>query len=607
MRSIKSALKVLKRNWSTLLWFEILYRTVGYVFVYPALNSLLNQSLKAAGTAYISQENALQLLKHPISILFLLLMLVLFSFFVYFELAAFILCYEAGWNGRHISLIALGRGALLHSARLFHYRNFLLFIGLVPLFAISFFRVSSTVLNNFRIPEFIMEFIQANTVLFVLYALLLLFINLYVFFFLFGLPDAILHRSGIRGALRASKQSLKKRKLRTLISIILCLAGLTLLVLIIAALCVAVVYGITRSSYPLEEARYNFRWELTALVKIGNILLEIFYTAAIMAIIVTLNHLYNNETPTPVTGRSWRPVNILKKICAVLMAFFLLGIFSESEVSGNPVLPPNPATEIVAHRAGAVFAPENTLAALDQAVLDRADWAEIDVQQTKDGVLIVMHDSNFKRVTGYNADVWDTDYETVKNLDAGAFFDSDFAGERIPTLEEMLIQAKNRINLMIELKYTGHEQQLVEKTIELIEKYHMEAQCTIVSMNMDILQKVKELAPNLKTAYVTALLLTDNYDLKNIDGYSVETTNISYTMVAQAHLQGKKVYAWTANSERTINAILSSQADGIVTDNPQLARYYLEDDGELSLVNILVNLFYPVTSEQGRQELAPAA
>ncbi len=594
MQSIKSALKVLKRNWSTLLWFEILYRTAGYVFIYPVLNQLLGQALKAAKTTYISQENVMMLLKSPLSILLLLLTLVIFSFYVYFELASFILCYEAGWKGEHISLAALGWKSLVNSASLFHYRNILLFISLVPLFAISFFRVSSSVLNNFRIPEFIMEFIQANTVLFVLFALLLLIINLYVFFFLFGLPEAIAHRQGIRGALRSSKRLLKKRKLRTILSIVLCLLGLTLLVILFAAACILVVYGINQAAYPPEEARYSFRWDLVSLAKIGNVLLEIFYTAAVMAIIVTLNHRYNGESPAPAPARSWRPLHLLKKIGAIVLAFFMLGIFSESELSGNPVHPPNPATEIVAHRAGATFAPENTLAALDQAVLDRADWAEIDVQQTKDGVLIVMHDSNFKRVTGYDADVWDTDYETVKGLDAGAFFDSDFTGERIPTLEEMLIRAKNRINLMIELKYTGHEQNLVEETVKLIRTYHMETQCVIVSMNMEILQKVKELEPELKTAYVTALLLTDNYDLKNIDGYSVETTNLSYAMVAQAHLQGKKVYAWTANSKRTITAIINSLADGIVTDNPELARYYLDDNGEVSLISSLVDFFYPV-------------
>ena len=147
---------------------------------------------------------------------------------------------------------------------------------------------------------------------------------------------------------------------------------------------------------------------------------------------------------------------------------------------------------------------------------------------------------------------------------------------------------------MIELKYTGHEQNLVEETVKLIRAYHMETQCVIVSMNMEILQKVKELEPELKTAYVTALLLTDNYDLKNIDGYSVETTNLSYAMVAQAHLQGKKVYAWTANSKRTITAIINSLADGIVTDNPELARYYLDDNGEVSLISSLVDFFSPV-------------
>lgn len=595
-KSIRSSAAMLKRNWSTLLWFEILYRSASFLLLYPALHKLLMQAMNAAGTAYISQENVARLFKSPVSLLLLLLLGLLFAFYVYFELAAIILCFEAGWQGRTISLRTLIKQTLVQSDRLLHYRNLLLYLGLIPMFALSFFRMSSSMLTAFRIPEFIMDFIRENALLFAAFGLLLLAINIFIFFFLFGLPDAMQNHTGICGALRSSRALLKGRKRRALTSLVLSLLGMLALMVIAAALFILALWGYSRF-YPPEQGRYIFQTALISFGKIGNVLLDIYYTVILLSIIIAQYHTYRGDRLAPHAKIKWDPVHLIKRLLAVFTMFVLLTVYSESEISGNLFHDPNPATEIVAHRAGAAFAPENTIAALESAIDSGANWAEIDVQQTKDGVLIILHDSNFKRTTGYDGIVWETDYDTVKTLDAGAYFDAAYAGEKIPTLDEMLSSAKNRINLMIELKYTGHETDLVARTLELIRSFHMEDQCMIVSMSMDILQQVKIQAPGMKTAYVTALLLTNNYDLKNIDCYSVETTNLSFAKVAQAHMQQKRVYAWTANSDRTIKQILRSQADGLITDNAPLARYYLEYKGEFSLTSLLVNLFYPITSE----------
>lgn len=123
--------------------------------------------------------------------------------------------------------------------------------------------------------------------------------------------------------------------------------------------------------------------------------------------------------------------------------------------------------------------------------------AEIDIQQARDGRLIVLHDTDFQRVAGLNQKVWETDYATVRTLDAGSHFSAEFAGagERIPTLDEMLVAAKGKIELMIELKAAGHETDLVPQTIERIQAAGIEEQCVIVSMDPDLLRQSKELAP----------------------------------------------------------------------------------------------------------------
>ena len=268
----------------------------------------------------------------------------------------------------------------------------------------------------------------------------------------------------------------------------------------------------------------------------------------------------------------------------------MLLMFSETEMGSRYSIPEDTSIMVIAHRAGAYWAPENTLTALNTAIADGADMAEIDVQQTRDRELIVMHDSNFKRTAGVDKNVWETDYDEVAKFDAGSYYSMYFEGEKIPKLEEMLEAAKNKIGLMIELKSTGHETDLERSTVDLIEKYGMEKQCVIASMNMDILRKVKEYNKSIETVYITTLLLTDDYNIKYIDGYSIETTFLSSEMVSRAHFTDKKVYTWTANSEETIKKIILCGADGVITDSPAMVYSFIESKD--STLDFWIDLFY---------------
>ena len=216
------------------------------------------------------------------------------------------------------------------------------------------------------------------------------------------------------------------------------------------------------------------------------------------------------------------------------------------------------------------------------------------MQQLGDGTLIIMHDSDFKRTVGIKKAVWEAKYSEVKDYDGGSYFSNEFAGEPIPTLEDMLKNAKNKIRLMIELKLTGHEDstELVNQTLNLIREYDMSHQCSIASMNLDILKRVKELDSRFETVYITPLLFSGQYDEDFIDSYSVETTSVTREMVFTAHFQGKKVYGWTANTEASIEKNMRCHVDGLVTDNPELASFYLEEHGEDLLLNSFIEIYF---------------
>src|SRR5262249_39012972 len=112
-----------------------------------------------------------------------------------------------------------------------------------------------------------------------------------------------------------------------------------------------------------------------------------------------------------------------------------------------------PVVRVTAHRGHARAAPENTLSAIRKAIESGADYAEVGVQQTADGVVVLLHDRDLKRVAGVSRRLDEMSYDEVRKLDVGSWFDPAFAGERVPTLVEVIHLTRGRIRLNIELKF----------------------------------------------------------------------------------------------------------------------------------------------------------
>ena len=128
---------------------------------------------------------------------------------------------------------------------------------------------------------------------------------------------------------------------------------------------------------------------------------------------------------------------------------------------------------IVAHRGAAGRAPENTRAAVRAALEDKTDWVEIDVQETVDGHVVVVHDSDFMKLAGTDLKVWDGTLEQIQQIDVGSWFGDEFSEERVPTLAQVLRESKGKAKVVIELKYYGHDDKLEQRVIDIVEQEEM--------------------------------------------------------------------------------------------------------------------------------------
>ena len=243
--------------------------------------------------------------------------------------------------------------------------------------------------------------------------------------------------------------------------------------------------------------------------------------------------------------------------------------------------------QIIAHRGAAGAAPENTLASVRQAMTDGTDWIEIDVQETADGEVVVIHDSDFMKLAGVNLRVWEASMGQLAGIDVGDWFAPEFAGQRVPTLADVLAEVKGRSKLIVELKYYGHDRQLEQRVIDLIEAAGMQDDTMIMSLKYAGIQKVRALRPDWKIGLLSARAIGDLTRL-DADFLAIHIAMVRPALIKAAHAAGKELYAWTVNDVLAMSQMMSLGVDGIITDEPLLGREVLLMRAELGSVERLL-------------------
>jgi len=247
---------------------------------------------------------------------------------------------------------------------------------------------------------------------------------------------------------------------------------------------------------------------------------------------------------------------------------------------------------VIAHRGAAAYAPENTLASVERALLQGADFVEIDVQETADGEIAVVHDSDFMKVARVPLKVWDATWEELQEIDIGAWFGPGFAGERVPHLRDVLARARGRGRVTIELKYYGHDERLEQRVVDLVEQMHAADDVIVMSLDYGAVEKMRALRPDWTLGLLTTKAVGDLTRL-DADFLAVHVGLATRGFVRRAHASGKKVYVWTVNDPVRMFQLLNLGVDGIITDRPDVAREVLAWRARLgSVQRLLVGLAF---------------
>ncbi|MFB7242984.1 glycerophosphodiester phosphodiesterase [Streptomyces populi] len=248
---------------------------------------------------------------------------------------------------------------------------------------------------------------------------------------------------------------------------------------------------------------------------------------------------------------------------------------------------------VVAHRGASAYAPENTLAAVDRAARLGFDWVENDVQRTRDGRLVVLHDASLARTTDVETvypgrspwKVKDFTAAEIARLDAGSWFGPRFAGAKVPTLREYMERVShNHQKLVLEIKnpelYPGIERQ----TLRLLgnegwlDPVHLRDRLIVQSFSADSVRTVHRLRPGITTAFLGTPPVTrlpryaEFTDRINPDHRSLSSDYVSAVHALRGPHGPMKVFAWTVDDAATARRLAGFGTDGIITNKPDVIR-----------------------------------
>lgn len=226
--------------------------------------------------------------------------------------------------------------------------------------------------------------------------------------------------------------------------------------------------------------------------------------------------------------------------------------------------------QVVAHRGASGTAPENTLASLQRAALLGTPWAEVDVQRTSDGVLVLVHDDTWARTAGFHGAVAATPWAEVRELDVGSWFGSEFAGERPPRLDDVLAWSQRALYLNLEIKSPENHTGIGPEVVERIRTAGVATRVLVTSFDLDLVESLASAHPDLSFGYLAATPV-ERPRHPNVHTYVLCARVLLEDpgLCGRLRERGSRVFAWTVDDAESMGRLSEMGVDAIMTNYPE--------------------------------------
>lgn len=556
----------------------------------PLLNSTTRFILNRGAIDYISSDNISTILsQHPGVLLSLTAVLLTILLLVYFEFTFLLMSVYFIKKQTPISLKQLLQATFrqLKKIRPLTFLFFLAyFVLILPISGLSF---NSDLLSKVKIPAFIMDFIFTNRWIvvssFILFYIFLAYIGIRL---IFALPEMILRDRPFKQAVKESWYLTKSRFFAILGQFII-IGGSILLISFAGYLIVLLAQIIVEQFFP----NYSLIGAVFAMTILQAILLFniVMSTVGIFYIIIDFMDDEGFLPETPNWFRLESPnkrFSVLKNTSLVLFAvFFGVGVCLYNMDYLTSASQTKPVT--ISHRgvSGGNSA-QNTLAALEKTSRTyHPDYVEMDVQETKDGQFVVMHDFNLKKLTGINKAPQDL---TLKELEKLKVTENG-AKEPVVSFDTYLKRA-NELNqkLLIEIKNSKNDSKdIIDRFVKKYEENILTHQHILQSLTYQTVSDLKNANPNFYVGYILPFNIVGP-PVTPADFLTMEYSTINRNFIDSAHQDGKKVYVWTVNDSDGISRMMFYGVDGIITDQMTILNENIKAmDEEITYSDKLLN------------------
>jgi glycerophosphoryl diester phosphodiesterase len=600
-----SARAALRGNLRTLLAYEVLWKLLALVALGPLSVALVHALISLSGEAAVANTGLLSFALSPLGIGTLVVFATVNVALLFLERAGLFRLLQGGRRGQPLTLAAVLSLNVRDAPALLGIALREVLVGLacaVPFVALAGLTYSLLLTGSdinyalaTRPPSFLLA-VGIGIVLGLTAAVL--FVSLYLRW-AFAVPVYLFEGKRGAAALRGSAALTAGRRRRVLGVLLAWLALRT----VGAQLALFGLYGLNEALLAaLGEQGGGILWRLELLLALDAVFLGGLSVLDAVGTTLLLTLLYEGlrrrqggaPPPQPLPGDTGKvPAKVgrgrLLAAAGVAAAAVLVGGWQAHLVAGR--FTTRQALAVTAHRAGALRAPENTLAALRLAIAEGADYAEIDVQETADGALVVLHDQDLRRLGGVPKNVWEVTLAEAKAIDLGGTFGPEFQGEHLATLGEFIEAARGRIKLNVELKYNGHDQRLAERVVDLLREEQFGDQVVISSLNAAGLAEVRRRDPRLRIGYIVGKSVGDITRL-DVDFLSLHQGEVTPRLLRLAGARGLPVHAWTVNRREDMVRLLSLGVDNLITDDPALAVEVVRWFGQLSDEELVLLRFH---------------
>ena len=549
---VRSVTSSLIASWRSLVATDLLFKLFAFAVLTPLFAAFWHAFLAIGGSSVLSDADIAKFFTGPFGWFCGIVLGAMWLAIVAVEQASLLLILAAKSLRREKNATSAIHFAMMHAPRVFTVAARL--IGWTLLTCLPFLLIAGAAYFsllreydiNYYLNERPFEFKVAIAIgVAVVAALVCILLRLYSGWFL-ALPLVLFDQVPASDALRASRDLIAGNRRRVLIWLIVWLA----FVVASNMLVTAVIGGVGRFLIPsgvgsivVLATRIGL---LVLLLTASSLIVNLFATILFAGVKFYGYHEFNPNASVAIARRLDedelrldRNINLVTRsrliagavvlaLCAALFGFWSLNSLSLQD-----------DVQIMAHRGASAAAPENTMAAFRQAIDDGADWIEIDVQETADGEVVVAHDSDLMKLSGNPLKIWDATLADLADIDIGSWVAPQFSEERMATLTDVLRLCKGKVGVNIELKYYGHDQQLEQRVVDIVEAEQMADQIMVMSLKPEGVAKVKALRPNWRCGLLLSLYVGKLKDIE-ADFLAVNSKFATRNFVYRAAQVGKR-------------------------------------------------------------------